>query len=274
MKKILILSFLFLSACGYANYSEVVNHSGYTYTAMAESESRLGDNSGAWGGSYNSQSEANYMAIDYCKTRYSDCVLTFEGGTKVYSGEYVSRTVSSSYNTSSSYNYGSSNNNQAQKYYSNSRPVLFYDNSSNSMKECAGQVIAGTCSRYAPYNASSYDYDTLFYNPSTGAMQRCANHSLGRCLSFRPQPVMASNDQLFYNPRTRSMSTCLNSNRKGQCLAFGITPTASTNNQRSGTYIVDDPSNPYYKKVPQTSLDLINLGNSMLSGNCTLGLNC
>ena len=184
------------------------------------------------------------------------------GGSSIASG------YSSGTNSSSSTSY---TNNNTNKYYSNSMPVMFYDKASNSMRECAGQIIAGTCSRYAPYNASSYSYDTLYYNPSNGAMQRCANQSLGRCLSFRPQPVIASNDQLFYNPRTRSMAKCLNSNNKGQCLSFGVSPTARAD---TGSYIVDDPSNPYYKKVPQTPQALINLGNNMLSGNCTLGLNC
>ena len=40
-----------------------------------------------------------------------------------------------------------------------------------------------------------------------------------------------------------------------------------------GSYIVDDPSNPYKKKVPDGD-DLIKLGEKMLSGSCTLGLNC
>lgn len=174
--------------------------------------------------------------------------------------------------SSSNSTYSSSyTNNNTNKYYSNSMPVMFYDSMTSTMRECAGQIIAGTCSRYAPYKASSYTYDTLFYNPSTGAMQKCANQSMGRCLSFRPQPVIASNDQLFYNPRTKSMSKCLNSNNQGQCLSFGVAPTARAD---TGSYVVDDPSNPYYKKVPQSPEALINLGNSMLSGNCTLGLNC
>ena len=67
------------------------------------------------------------------------------------------------------------------------------------------------------------------------------------------------------------MTTCRSISATGKCLAFDLIPkTGST----GGTYIVDDASNPYYKKVPKSSSDLIKLGNSMLSGSCTLGVNC
>ena len=35
-----------------------------------------------------------------------------------------------------------------------------------------------------------------------------------------------------------------------------------------------DPNNPYLKRIPQTSQDFIDLGMRMLSGGCTLGLDC
>ena len=57
---------------------------GYTYTALAESENRIGQNVGAYGASYNSQYEATNNAMRSCRTAYSDCVLVYEGSRYVY----------------------------------------------------------------------------------------------------------------------------------------------------------------------------------------------
>ena len=156
-----------------------------------------------------------------------------------------------------------------RKVYSDSKPILFYDNSLNSMRKCIGDVIAGTCTNYAPYNSADYDFNTLFYNPKTGAMQKCLNEVLGSCGNFSPQanPMAGSKEQLFYNPRTRSMSTCLNANNSGQCLAFGISPSTNRSNQTR-------KANPYYFKAPETPSDSIQKGLDMLGGKCTLGRNC
>ena len=156
-----------------------------------------------------------------------------------------------------------------RKVYSDSKPILFYDNSLNSMRKCIGDVIAGTCTNYAPYNSADYDFNTLFYNPKTGAMQKCLNEVLGSCRNFSPQanPMARSKEQLFYNPRTRSMSTCLNANNSGQCLAFGISPSTNRSNQTR-------KANPYYFKAPETPSDSIQKGLDMLGGKCTLGRNC
>jgi len=162
--------------------------------------------------------------------------------------------------------------------YSNRETILFYDNTSKSMRECAGDVIAGTCTNYAPYNSSAYNHNTLFFNPKTGAMQKCLNEVLGSCKNFSSQanPMARSNEQLFYNPRTRSMSTCLNANNSGQCLAFGISPsinkTVSKKEYRG--FQSQSKTNPYYFKAPETSSDLIEQGLNMLSGRCQLGRNC
>jgi len=158
--------------------------------------------------------------------------------------------------------------------YLNSDPRLFYDSSSGKMLECAGKVTLGRCYSFKGYNINSYNFNTLFYNASNGTMQRCLNHVMGKCLKFRPQPIIPNRDQLFYDPKTNSMKTCLNSNMKGKCLAFGMSPSHRTQTQNTGSYIVDNPINPYMKRVPQSSSELITLGLNLVSGRCTLGLNC
>jgi len=99
-------------------------------------------------------------------------------------------------------------------------------------------------------------------------MQKCGNASMGRCLSFRPQPSIISNNQLFYNPRTKSMSKCLNSTNDGRCLAFGMPPIKMKNSSN-----INSNYNSYFKRVPQPD-ELLELGLRMMSGACTLGRNC
>jgi len=152
--------------------------------------------------------------------------------------------------------------------YNNNNPVLFYDNTTKAMRECDGSIIAGTCSKYKSFDMRSYDYDTLYFNPANGKMQKCGNASMGRCLSFRPQPSIISNNQLFYNPRTKSMSKCLNSTNDGRCLAFGMPPIKMKN-----SFNTNSNYNSYFKRVPQPD-ELLELGLRMMSGACTLGRNC
>ena len=75
-----------LYGCGPTNYDQVVNSS-WVYTAMAESKQLIGMKKGGWGGSHQSQSEANMIAMNYCRSAYSDCVLTYEGKKFVYEEE-------------------------------------------------------------------------------------------------------------------------------------------------------------------------------------------
>ena len=77
------LFLLFLTSCGPANYNEV-RQMGYSYTALAESENRIGQNVGAYGASYSSQYEATNNAMRACRNAYSDCVLVYEGSRYVY----------------------------------------------------------------------------------------------------------------------------------------------------------------------------------------------
>ena len=62
---------ILLTSCGPSNYSDV-RQMGYNYTALVESEDRIGQNVGAYGASYNSQWEATSNAMQACSTAYSD----------------------------------------------------------------------------------------------------------------------------------------------------------------------------------------------------------
>ena len=86
MKKYLLifLPFLLIS-CAPLNYDEVMNM-GYRYTALAESKKLIGANRGGWGASNYSQAEANQSAMEYCKSAFNDCVLTYENRKYVYTG--------------------------------------------------------------------------------------------------------------------------------------------------------------------------------------------
>ena len=92
MKKILgiVVLGLLLSGCGPSNYSEALK-AGYTYTALAESKELIGQNYGGWGASYDSQAEANNLAMGYCQSSYSDCVIIKEGHRTVYNKEDAER---------------------------------------------------------------------------------------------------------------------------------------------------------------------------------------
>ena len=173
-----------------------------------------------------------------------------------------------SFNTgvSSFYNF------QSTSIVNNSDNRLYYDKTTDKMKECLYEVINGYCSAFAPYKLSSYDANTLFYNKAADSMQKCLKHTFGKCTNFLPQIGIKKSNQLFYNKRTKSMTTCLNSNNQGKCLAFGQ-PPLKRNKKSSGSYIVDSALNPYYKKVPNPD-QLLELGLRMLSGACTLGRDC
>lgn len=178
-------------------------------------------------------------------------------------------------NRSSGYSSGyNSSYSSSSSAYNQSTSKLFYDSSTGGMKECNYVPTNGRCNSFKTYSASSYNRDTLFYDPSTDSMRPCLGSVTmnGKCTMFGLyKRSLASKNQLFYDSKNNKMTTCRHVSVTGQCLALDLVPrTGST----GGTYIVDDPSNPYYKKVPQSSGDLIKLGNSMLSGSCTLGLNC
>ena len=176
---------------------------------------------------------------------------------------------SSGYTVSNSYSSNSYSNS-----YSDSSPKLFYDSSSGGMRECSYVPTSGRCNSFKIYSSASYNKNTLFYDPSSDSMRPCIGTvtMTGRCTMFGLyKSSLGSKNQLFYDSKNNKMTTCRHVSVTGKCLALDLIPrTGST----GGTYVVDDASNPYYKKVPQSSTDLIKLGNSMLSGSCTLGLNC
>lgn len=167
-------------------------------------------------------------------------------------------------------------NSKSSSSYSSSefRPVLFYDTSTGGMRECAYDPgSSGRCNSFKAFNAKAYNNQTLFFNPSTGSMQPCIGSVTyqGKCSSYGLyRNGLASNNQLFYDANSNKMTTCRHISATGSCLAFDLTPKKGST---GGSYIVDDPSNPYKKKVPDGD-DLIKLGEKMLSGSCTLGVNC
>jgi len=144
------------------------------------------------------------------------------------------------------------------------------------MLECSYDPGAtGNCLSFKAYNSSSYNKDTLFYNPKTGAMQPCvgAVTGLGKCTAYGLYTYgKGSKDQLFYDPKNKKMTTCVHTTVTGTCAHYDIVARQSSGNE--GFKMTPDSSNPYYKRVPRTSQDLIDVGMRMLTGQCTLGLDC
>jgi hypothetical protein len=171
--------------------------------------------------------------------------------------------------------YSDNNTGVSSSSYTNNKPKLFYDKSSGGMRECLHNPgITGVCTAFKLFDSTSYDKDTLFYNKQTGAMQPCMGlvTLIGECTAFGLyRSSLASKDQLFYDPSSNKMTTCNHVGIDGKCHMYDIIPrTGST----GGSYRIDSKSNPYYKKVPQTPGALIQSGMDMITGRCTVGLNC
>ena len=231
-------------------------------------------------GSYTWLNESNWVGNFSNGQRNGSGIFTSSNGSKTISnwsnGKFI-RKVLNPYDLSNSSNLFEIGlkilgNNYS---YKNNKPILFYDPISKSMRECSGSIIGGSCTNFKSPTLNSYNHDTLYYNPETNSMQQCNNAVLGKCYSFLPKTGIISKDQLFYNPRTRSMTTCLNANNQGKCYVYGVPPMNLNKSSQidTGTYLVDSKSNPYFKKVPEAD-DLLELGLNMLSGGCTLGVNC
>ena len=162
--------------------------------------------------------------------------------------------------------------------YQNPKPRLYHDPLTGGMRECAhDQGMSGNCLSFKPFNNNSYDKDTLFYNSSTGAMQNCAGVVLvnGKCSAygiFNHSKATADKGQLYYDPKNNKMTTCLFVDLNGVCKHYDLVPNSWAKNY--GGFRMTDPNNPYLKRIPQTSQDFIDLGMRMLSGGCTLGLDC
>jgi hypothetical protein len=158
------------------------------------------------------------------------------------------------------------------------KPRLYYNSLTGAMRECAHDPgISGNCISFKPFNKNSYDKDTLFYNPKTGAMQTCFGSVsiTGKCLTygnFNHSKAVKDKGQLYYNPKSKKMTTCKFVDLKGVCKHYDLVPNSWAKND--GGFRMTDQNNPYYKRVPQSSQDLINLGTRMLSGGCTFGIDC
>jgi len=163
--------------------------------------------------------------------------------------------------------------------FQNPKPRLFYDQLTGGMRECVHSqaLTTGNCVAFKPFNNNLYDKDTLFYNPSTGAMQNCAGvvSVNGKCSAygiFNHSKATADKGQLYYDAKNKKMTTCLFVDLNGVCKHYELVPNSWANNY--GGFRMTDPNNPYLKRIPQTSQDFIDLGMRMLSGGCTLGLDC
>ena len=183
------------------------------------------------------------------------------------------------YNPDGSYGSSSSSfssSSYSQPYsYNESKQVLYYDRKSGGMKECAyNPGASGKCTSFKPFDINAYNSETLFYNSNTKAMQPC-NGSVtlqGKCTAYGVyRQGLASVNQLFYNPSKGTMTTCSLVDQVGRCSSFDPVPRVGST---GGQYNTDSPSNPYSKKVIDTNEGLMQTGMDMLSGNCTLGLNC
>ena len=115
------------------------------------------------------------MPINDCRKKFNDCAI-FQINDNVMN----TRTASSYNSGSSSYGNSYSNSN------TNSQPQLFYDPSTNGMRECAYDGLSnGKCLSFKS-SLKTYTANTLFYNKNTGAMQPCAGsvNTLGQCSAF------------------------------------------------------------------------------------------
>lgn len=173
-------------------------------------------------------------------------------------------------------------NNKDIDYIKNSnskyKPRLYYDSFTGGMRECNYDAgISGKCASFKPFNKNSYDKNTLFYNPKNGAMQPCVGtvSVTGKCLSygmFNHSKAIRDRGQLFYNSKSKKMTTCNFVDLNGVCKHFDLVPNNWVKND--GGFRMSDQNNPYYKRVPQSSQDLIDLGMRMISGGCTFGIDC
>ena len=275
MKKLLgiVVLGLLLSGCGssgvshnshyreYANWANKIHKqdSRYKYFVSVISKSTLNTMVAASAYSYEAAYETGCDGLK--KSGYYDCELYYRGDKQVYVIP-TQRTYSSG-----STSYGSS--------YASSQPQLFYDKMTGGMRECAHNALTtGQCFSFKP-RLSTYTANTLFYNKSTGSMQPCIGTvtALGQCSMFglyNPQKV--SKGQLFYNPKDNKMTTCAFATLGGVCTHYDLVPSSYAKD--TGGFRMTDPNNPYIKRVPRTSQQLIDVGTRMIMGGCTLGIDC
>ena len=171
---------------------------------------------------------------------------------------------------------GSSNYENSYSYRgNNSQPQLFYDPATNGMRECAYDGLSnGKCLSFKA-SLKTYNANTLFYNKNSGAMQPCLGsvNTLGQCSAFGLfNSSTVSKGQLFYDPKYKKMSTCSFVTVMGKCSHYDLTPNSWAKD--TGGYRMTDPKNSYNKRSPRTPQQSIDVGMRMLSGGCTLGIDC
>jgi len=255
----------FLSSCSSSTvdqYNEWQRkHSNYAYKVLACPANDL--NARCHFSAASNESDARHAALKGCSERYNNCKVFAVNNRSVY-------TQTTSYNSGST-SYGSSYSNSN----TNSQPQLFYDKMTGGMRECAHNALSnGYCYSFKP-SLKTYTANTLFYNKSTGSMQPCAGsvNTLGQCSAFGLyNPNKVSKGQLFYDPKNNKMTTCSFATLSGVCSHYDIVPNSWAKND--GGFRMTDPKNPYMKKVPRTPQQSIDVGMRMLSGGCTLGLDC
>ena len=171
------------------------------------------------------------------------------------STKYIKNNTSDIYHSFSSSSFGNNIN----------EVNLYYNSATGGMKECATRPVNGRCEKFKPFNRNSYKNDSLFYNSKTNKMQTCIGAVLasGECSDFGDYIYSSRNrDKLYYDNSSMKMSTCKVLDYNGGCEVFDVRPKKRRT------------SNIYVPTVPQTSADLINLGLRMMSGSCTLGIDC
>jgi len=267
MKKVILILIagLLLSSCASSTvdqYNEWQRkNSNHAYTALACPANDINARCHFSAASY--ERDAKRVALKGCSQRYNNCKIFKINNRSVYTQTTSYNSGSTSYGNS----YSSSN--------TNSQPQLFYDPNTGGMRECSHNALnSGRCLSFKT-SLKTYTANTLFYNKSAGAMQPCMGtvNSLGQCSMFGLyNPNKVSKGQLFYDSRNNKMTTCTSVTVTGVCSYYDLVPNSWAKN--SGGFRMTDPNNPYNKRVPRTPQQSIDVGMRMLSGGCTLGLNC
>ena len=193
---------------------------------------------------------------------------------KIYVMKFKNDKIQSAYELYKKTSSVSSGNN----HYSEFKPRLYYDSFSGGMRECSYDPGAtGRCLSFKKFNRNSYNKDTLFFNPSNGLMQPCVGAVManGKCSAygiFNHSVATRDKGNLYYDPKNKKMTTCSFVSLSGKCSMYDLAPNNWAKNDNG--FRMTDSSNPYYKRVPRTSQDLIDVGMRMLTGQCTIGIDC
>ena len=156
-----------------------------------------------------------------------------------------SSTQSGSYSSSAGNSTGSN---------SNFKPRLYYDLTLGGMRECSHDPGAtGNCLSFKPFNATSYDRDTLFYNSNSNSMQPCVGiiTANGKCTAygiFNYSKTIEDKGQLFYDPKNKKMTTCLFITATGTCSHYDLVP----NKWSKQSSVFKEPGSDVFKEPSVT----------------------